>query len=164
MAIAGLAYSQTRFFDEDIANFSFGATGWPRAICLLIALGATCQLVYKLAGRGEEAEEPSSATGAATQDGGHRLAQRAAIFVLPFVYLYVTPLIGFYVATPVFIVALLLLLEVRSPLVIAGVTGIVYILILLIFTRFFYVALPNGRLDGFYEFNNAIIAIARTGL
>ena len=74
------------------------------------------------------------------------------------------PSIGFYVATPVFILGLLLLLEVTSPAALLLVTTVVYSLVLLIFTRFFFVALPVGGIQWFYDINNAIISIVRAGL
>ncbi len=162
VAIAAFAYSQTRNFDKVIPDYPIGATGWPRAICWLIFAGATGQLLSKLL-VGPEAEAETE-TVRQTQDGALKTAQRVAIFLLPFVYLYVTPKFGFYVATPFFVVALLLLLQVRSIVAIIGVTAVVYGLILLIFTRLFFVALPNGSLDGFYELNNAIVRIARIGM
>ncbi|WP_224404850.1 tripartite tricarboxylate transporter TctB family protein [Afifella sp. IM 167] len=162
LAIAGFAYWQTIYFAKDIVGYPPGAAGWPRTICILMALGATGQLLYKLAGH--DLAEPAPAAAKETHTGAHRVVQRLAIFALPFLFLYVSPWIGFYVAAPLFVITLMLLLEVRSPLAIAGVTLIVYALFLLLFTRFFFVALPNGRLDGFYEVNNAIIGFARMGL
>lgn len=160
VAIAAFAYSQTVNFDKVISDYPIGPTGWPRTICWLIAAGATGQLLYNLLGAREAEVEAVRRP----RDGALKTAQRLAVFLLPFVYLYLTPRVGFYVATPVFIVALMLLLEVRSIVAIVGVTATVYGLILLIFTRFFFVALPNGSLDGFYELNNAIIGIARFGM
>jgi len=162
LAISAFAYWQTTFFAEAIRDYPPGSAGWPRVICILIAVGATGQLLYKLSGHDVAGTSPTEE--AETNSGAHRTIQRIAIFLLPFVFLYASPWIGFYIAAPLFIVALLLLLEVRSPLAIAGVTLVVYALFLLLFTRLFFVALPNGRLDGFYEVNNAIIGFARTGL
>jgi hypothetical protein len=160
VAIAAFAYSQTMTFDKVIPDYPIGPTGWPRTIGWLIVAGATGQLLYNLLGAREAEVEAVQRR----RDGALKIAQRLSVFLLPFVYLYLTPRIGFYVSTPVFIVALMLLLEVRSIVAIVGVTATVYGLILLIFTRFFFVALPNGNLDGFYELNNAIIGIARFGM
>ena len=71
---------------------------------------------------------------------------------------------GTYFITLFFILGLLLLLKVRSIKALLGVTAITYLLLLVVFTRFFYVALPVGRWDFFYDFNNWIIVVARIGM
>lgn len=162
VAIAAIAYSQTFYFDVTIPNYPIGATGWPRAVAALIAIGATLQFLHKLVGMSEEPGE--AADDAEPSDRSARLGQRIGIFALPFLYLFVTPWIGFYVSTPLFVATLLLFLEVRSVKAIAGVTILVYGLVLLLFTRFFFVALPTGRLDAFYEINIAIIDFVRMGM
>lgn len=88
---------------------------------------------------------------------------RLAIFCWPFVFLYITPKLGAYLSVPIFIVGLLLLLGVRKPKPIALVLIVVYGLTLLIFTRFFFVALPLGNEYLFYDINVAIIEFARIG-
>jgi hypothetical protein len=172
IVLALVVYSQTGAFDQEIAEYAFGAAGWPRALCIAVVVGATGQLGYRILSirRGGETEVADE-VGADIDDAerpirlkGWRLVQRLGIFVFPLLYLYVTPSLGFYVTTPVFILGLLLLLEVKSPIAIATVTVVVYGLVLLIFTRLFYVALPVGRIEAFYDVNNAIIGIARYGL
>jgi hypothetical protein len=53
---------------------------------------------------------------------------------------------------------------VTSPAALLLVTTVVYSMVLLIFTRFFFVALPVGGIEWFYDINNAIISIVRTGV
>ncbi len=161
VALAAIYYAQTGYFDEEIPNYAFGATGWPRALALAAVLGATGQLLTRLAAirRGEVAERAAAAQ---TSLGAY--GYQALLFAFPFIYLFVTPTLGFYVSTPLFIVGLLLLLEVRAPITVLAVTGVVYGLVLLIFTRLFYVALPVGSASPFYDINVAIIEIARYGV
>lgn len=175
-AIAGVAFLQIESFDREIADYAFGPDGWPLAICSAIVLGATLQLAFRLR---QEYRNASRRTGGADDsavgapptgrtDGGSGPArpslQFIAIFLLPFVYLFLVPRLGFYLMTPFFIVALLYLMQVRSLLTLALVTASAYGIALLIFTRFFYVALPVGRIEPFYGINNSIIALVRTGL
>lgn len=167
--LALIAYSQTANFADDIADYAFGASGWPRTLCFAIMLGATGQLAYQALTMMRSSGAASSVTDEPGLGDEKRLnvwssIQRVGVFVLPLIYLYVMPDIGFYVATPFFILGILLLLEVRSPLALTVVTSIVYGLLLLIFTRLFYVALPVGNVQSFYDLNNAIIEIVRTGL
>lgn len=169
MVLGIVIYSLTGAFDQEIAEYAFGAAGWPRALCIAVFIGATGQLGYQVLGMSRGGDAPAADdAGAAVQQparlSGWRVAQRLGIFVFPLIYLYVTPSIGFYVSTPVFILGVLLLLEVRSPVALATVTCVVYGLLLVVFTRFFYVALPVGQAPPFYDINNAIIVFARTGL
>lgn len=165
ISLAAAVYAQTGFFDEEIPNYAFGATGWPRALCWLTAAGATGQLLTRvLAIHRGEAVETDSAAERPSAPGWRAIAHRAAIMLFPFVYLFFVPTIGFYVATPLFILGLLLLLDVRNPITLLGVTAIVYTIVLLIFARFFYVALPVGTTQPFYDWNNTIIVLVRTGV
>ncbi len=166
VGLAALVYSQTSRFDQEIAEYALGASGWPRSLCLAVIVGATGQFVYQMTTiwRGKDLIKEESDDSGREKLGTWRLVQRLGIFFVPLIYLYVMPAVGFYVATPIFIVILLLLLEVRSLPAIATVTVIVYGLALLIFTRLFYVALPTGHIEAFYDINNAIISIVRAGM
>ncbi|MBB4302748.1 hypothetical protein GGD81_001784 [Rhodobium orientis] len=170
VGFAALVYAQTGYFDKKIPEYAFGATGWPRALTIAMIIGATGQFVYQMASiwRGKDlaaidGDDSEPQANGKTATLGSKL-QRLGIFVVPLIYLYLMPRIGFYVATPIFVVVLLLLFEVRSVITIATVTAIVYGLALLVFTRFFYVALPTGRIEAFYDINNAIISIVRAGM
>ena len=90
--------------------------------------------------------------------------QQLAIFGLPFLYLYIMHRIGFFVATPVFILAYLWVLEVRGWKPLLGVSVGVTLFIFVLFVRVFYVALPVGAWLSFYEINNQIIVLLRYGL
>lgn len=168
-----MAFLQIGNFKREIADYAFGPDGWPLAICSAIVLGATLQLAFRLrqdyrcaSRRTDDMED--AAVGASPAGGSSGTSrpslQFVAIFLLPFVYLFLVPRVGFYLMTPFFIVALLFLMQVRSLMTLALVTASAYGIALLIFTRFFYVALPVGRIEPFYSVNNAIIALARTGL
>ncbi|MGI9385569.1 MAG: tripartite tricarboxylate transporter TctB family protein [Methyloligellaceae bacterium] len=165
VAVALIAYNITYVFDKPVEGYRYGATGWPRAILIAIMIGATCQLIFRYF-QWEESALPESDAAAASLISrlwppNWRLV---AIFVLPIVYLWLLARTGFYLTTPFFIVAYLVALGVRSVKVFVSVTLVVYVLLLLIFTRLFYVALPVGSWQGFYDINNAIIVIVRTGL
>lgn len=165
IAIVAILYSQIGSFDKEIAEYAFGATGWPLALCVGTVLGATGQLAYQVLSRsGESAATDDAGSDAEAKLTGLRWLQRIAIFALPLLYLYLVPYVGFYLATPIFIVLLLLILEVKSPAAVVGVTVVVYGLVLFLFTRFFFVALPTGRITAFYDINNSIIGLARAGM
>lgn len=165
VGLAAVAYTQTANFDQAIAEYSFGATGWPRTICLAIVIGATVQFASVLR-RARAAPLAASGAGESVSDSGFGagVGTQLACMGLPLVYLFSMPTLGFFVTTPVFIVALLVLLQVRSWRVMLGVTGVVCGLILLVFTRLFYVALPVGNVEPFYGINNVIVQLARVGM
>ena len=175
-AIAILAILQTGSFDQDIADYAFGADGWPIAVCIAILIGATLQLGFKLhrswAGTTQPGDGRQQDPGGTTSnpkkaaDGKFGLGslQTAAIFLLPFAYLFLAPRLGFYLMTPIFIACLLLLMQVRSVATIFLVTAAAYGIALLVFTRFLYVALPVGRIEPFYSINNAVVALVRAGV
>ncbi|HRY05648.1 MAG TPA: hypothetical protein P5114_00865 [Hyphomicrobiaceae bacterium] len=160
--LVGVFYQQTTYFDKDIANYAFGATGWPRVVAITAFLVATFQLVMQIhALRMGLAIEGGQ--GRAESISAAQWAHRVAIFMWPFVFLFVTPTVGAYVSIPIFIVGFLLLLGVRKPIPLALVLVIVYGLLLAVFTRFFYVALPLGEETFFYDVNVAIVEFVRLG-
>ena len=165
VACALIAYSITSEFDKPIESYRYGATGWPRFILLAIMIGATFQAIFKyLNWEGtDEAESDSAGTPDAARHWTQKLVT-VAIFAVPLIYLWLLPRTGFYLTTPFFIVAYLAVLNVRSWKPFVGVTAVVYGLILLIFTRLFYVALPVGNWQPFYDINNAIVVAVRAGL
>ncbi len=166
IVLAGILFSQTEIFSQPIAEYAFGASGWPRVICLAVILGATCQYIFQILEITRDKNKNSTANSEEiTKESNFRkTAQRIGIFLLPLIYLYFLPSVGFYLLTPFFILMLLLLLEVRRAVAIVAVIAVVYGLTLLIFTRLFYVALPTGSIEFFYNLNNLIIGLSRVGL
>jgi hypothetical protein len=91
-------YAYSFEFDKDIEIYKFGATAWPRAIILLIALAAIGQLIHHYV-RGDEAS--SDMISAAVDDGSEEAAHEAhheglkwylstlALLTIPFVYMRV---------------------------------------------------------------------------
>ncbi|CUH78236.1 Tripartite tricarboxylate transporter TctB family protein [Tritonibacter multivorans] len=163
ITLVALYAQQTTFFDETLQNYRLGATGWPRGLCYVAIAGATGQLVSRLLAIHRRTAENSDSDGFRVQRNWSQTAQHLAIFGFPFCFLYAVPSVGFYVAAPVFILGLLLLLGVRKPRTIALVVAIVFGLFLLIFTRFFYVALPVGSIPAFYNVNVTVIEFTRYG-
>ena len=156
-----IMWLQTDSFSEPIAEFRFGADGWPKMVLLGIFVGATGQMALGLF----EALRTQSQT--KTDKAPPRQIsrwQQIAIFALPLFYLWLMHRIGFFVATPIFIAAYLWVLEVRRLQPVLLVTAAVYGFVLLLFVRFFYVALPVGAWPYFYEINNQIITLVRLGL
>lgn len=172
VVLAAAGYWFTFEFDEPLDVYEFGASGWPRFILACIVVGATTQLVLGLQKGRRDAAGPAAtgpevgpeAVAAAAGEAPARLPvspRLLGIFVLPLAYLLLLPRTGFFFTTPFFILAFLWILQVRSPRLLIGVTATVYGLVLLIFVRLFYVALPAGNWPVFYDINNWIIVAVR---
>ncbi|MCY4183690.1 MAG: tripartite tricarboxylate transporter TctB family protein [Rhodobacteraceae bacterium] len=170
MILVLIALSQVDNFSQEIAAYKFDADGWPITITLALGVGATLQFFFQLwrLGAGvdidDSNEEADTGEKAEFNTSRETRLTNIAIFLLPFVYLYFAPRMGIYFITPIFIISLMLLLKVRSIKALLGITAVAYLLLLVVFTRFFYVALPVGRWDFFYDFNNWIIVVSRIGM
>ena len=156
--LVAVLWAQTGSFSETITEYKFGADGWPKVVLLGLLIGATGQLVLGYVGL-----NPASETEEATAKKNISRKQQIAIFIVPLLYLWLMHRIGFFVATPIFIATYLLVLEVKNWRYIVGVTAFIYVFILLLFVRFFYVALPVGAWQFFYDISNTIITIVRIG-
>jgi Tripartite tricarboxylate transporter TctB family len=169
VALAVAAYWLTFDFDEPLDIYRFGASGWPRFILACIVVGATLQTASGLLKERRGAREPVPEDEAATTPEGEPEAPERlrpsplllGIFALPLIYLVLLPRTGFFVTTPVFVMAFLWVLQVRRVRLLIGVTAAAYCLVLLIFVRLFYVALPVGNWPIFYDANNWIVIAVR---
>ncbi len=165
LVLALVAYNITYEFDKPLEGYRYGATGWVRFVLISIVFGATLQAIFKHFRWEEvEADEEDQADTLETESSWRRRIRSISIFVVPLIYLWLVPRTGFYLTTPFFIAIYMVVLHVKGwkPFII--VPSIVYGLILLIFTRLFYVALPVGSWQAFYDINNAIIVTVRSGL
>ncbi|MGC6529876.1 MAG: tripartite tricarboxylate transporter TctB family protein [Candidatus Puniceispirillaceae bacterium] len=157
-----LLWAQTSAFNEPIAEYHFGATGWPRMVLAGIFIGATGQMLLGVFvnkdGQDDQLDHDTK------PEKIVKRWQQLAIFGMPFLYLWLMHRIGFFVATPLFIFAYLWVLEVRNIKHLLGVTIGVTAFIFFIFVRLFYVAMPVGSWLTFYEINNQIIILVRYGL
>ncbi len=169
VVLAAAGYWLTFGFDEPLDIYEFWASGWPRFILVCIVVGATFQLVLGLQkGRRDAAAPAIDSETAGEADGEAEAPARLpvsplllGIFILPLAYLLLLPRTGFFFTTPFFILAFLWILQVRRPRLLIGVTATVYGLVLLVFVRLFYVALPVGNWPVFYDVNNWIVVAVR---
>lgn len=96
LALAAILYVYSFEFEQSIEIYKFGATGWPRAIILLIVVAALGQLFYHWL----DGDEPTSGTlGAASDDGSEDAARESGhtsfawyvstfvLLAIPFLYM-----------------------------------------------------------------------------
>ena len=166
-----LLWQQTDHFAQPMSEFRFGADGWPKTVLLLLLLGATAQTASELlkqsvAHKSKKASPKTARKSAKTPSPSRSMSwhQVVAVFCLPLVYVFLMRRIGFFLATPLFVLAYLWTLEVRRWQHLVAVSLTVLAVVLLVFVRFFYVALPVGSWEWAYAINNAIVALVRAGL
>lgn len=127
LAFAGAAYFFSFEFDRGIEIYRFGAHGWPRAVIALIVIAALLQAFSVLRRPQVAVSDDAADQGAAegTQAGNYKL-RVAATLLVPLVYAGLLENMGFYVLTPFFILAILLLAGERRWKILLGVTLGIY--------------------------------------
>ena len=167
ITIAGVAFALTYQFNEPLAQYRYGASGWPRTLILAIALFAliqACWSIFISRGKGavETAEaQVSESTPTRSAAGFLTYLKRIGAFVVPLLFLFLMPRTGFYIVAPFFIAGYMLLLGERRLVHLVGTTLLIYVLSLVIFTKLLYVPLPVGTWPGFYEINSFFVALIK---
>ncbi|KPK21695.1 MAG: hypothetical protein AMK69_21270 [Nitrospira bacterium SG8_3] len=167
ITIACVAFVLTYKFNEPLAHYRYGASGWPRTLILGIVIFAVINALWSLflarrqgtvnAGEAPLPEKlPSrSATGASVH------VKRIGSFAVPLLYLFLIPRAGFYILTPLFIAGYMVLLGERRMLHLVGTTLLIYALSLIVFVKLLYVPLPVGNWPGFYDINSFFVALIK---
>ena len=153
LGLALLAFALSFSFSSEVGTYEWGAASWPRAVILLMAITAVVQHLMRRA-------RPADVTIEEADEGGSALLM-VGLFLVPLVYAWLLPRTGFYLTTPVFLGAYLLYVGERRWMVILGTTVIISVVVNLIFTKLFYVALPVGNWPGFYDVNNWLLTVIR---
>lgn len=151
LGLALLAFALSFQFSDEPGTYRWGAASWPRAVVLLMIIAAVTQWWRT---------RPAAVAIEETEEGGQALSY-AGLFLIPLVYAWLLPRTGFYLTTPLFLVAYLLHVGERRWMTIVLTTVIIILVINLIFTKLFYVALPVGNWPGFYGVNNWLLTVIR---
>lgn len=158
-ALAVSGFALTFGFEGDIANYRYGAGGWPRALFAAMIVVATIQLLVTLR---HGAGEPGPASDTDTGEGPIALGGLPLrTVVVPIVYIALLVPVGFFVATPLFLAGVMISMGERRPLQIVLVTALIYALIILVFVKLLYVPLPIGTWPGFYDIGNWVLVTVR---
>lgn len=157
LAFAALAYFLTYEFDRPLRGYELGATTWPRAIILMIGLGAIGLLVSRLLNPGGGTDrradldssfdtEAEAAPAATTAEFWRRALEpkRLLTFGLPLVYVAAMHRFGFLFVSPVFLFAYMVLFGYRKWRVLIAVNVAIYAVVLLVFVRLLYTHFPPG--------------------
>lgn len=162
-ALAMSGFVLTFGFEGEIANYRYGAGGWPRALFVTMVVAATIQLLVTLrqTARGDAAEadqgdDKNSGDGPVSLGG---LPLRT--ITVPVIYIAFLVPVGFFVATPPFLAGVMIAMGERRPMHIALVTLLIYTLVILVFIKLLYVPLPIGTWPGFYDIGNWFLVAIR---
>lgn len=115
----------------------YGPEMFPRAISVLLALCAVGLIVQARAGRVRALDEPPGVRG---------LAKVAAAVGLCLAYIQIMPILGFPIATPVFLACLIWFLGLRRTLPVLGIAIAIAAVAWVLFTQLLLVPLPEGGL------------------
>ena len=149
-------------FSQEIEIYKFGATGWPRVVLgllLLVTLGNFLHL-YK---KGSEAQQ--GRVGITDQeedisyDGIGSIKKLIAILAMPLIFAWSLKPVGFYSATPVFIVLIILLLGEKRIKWVIGITLFIYFLLIFLFMVILNAPLPQGNISPFYDFSAFMLTL-----
>lgn len=167
ITIACAAFLLTYQFDEPLAQYRYGASGWPRTLILAIVLFAVIHVLWSVSLSSRkgavdtgEAQATDSLPTRATA-GASVYLKRLGAFAVPLLYLFLMPRTGFYIVTPLFLAGYMALLGERRWIHLVGTTLLIYALSLIVFTELLYVPLPVGNWPGFYDINSFFVALIK---
>ena len=129
-------------FNQPIEIYKFGATGWPRVILLLLLLVTLGNLFYlkkhgSAVQRGRVGIVDDHEEEANYSDTG-TLAKVIGVLSTPIVFAMLLKPVGFYFATPFFIISIIFLFGERRIKWILGITGLIYVILLGLFVMKHY--------------------------
>jgi hypothetical protein len=160
VGLACTAFALTFGFKGEIANYEYGAAGWPRVLFVGIVIISLAQLfisLHRLKRSPEQTDDKAAGDDAPASIAGLPVRTIAA----PVIYVALMPQVGFFVATPFFLASVMLIMGERRYLRIACVTAAIYAVVLLIFVKLLFVPLPIGNWPGFYDFGNWLLVLIR---
>lgn len=162
LTFACAGFALTFGFEGEIANYRYGAEGWPRVLFIGIVAAAAVQAWATFGRLQPEATELNARTDPAADVATTRPAGLPVPTIAVCVaYVALLVPVGFFVATPPFLAGIMLSMGERRLKRIILVTALIYGLIVLVFVRLLYVPLPVGSWPGFYDVGNWLLTAVR---
>ena len=122
----------------EATNFSLGTDAFPKAVLIVIMILAAVQLALAM--------KPKATIPAAVPSETMNTRRMVFMVILLFVYILAIQVIGYFFATPLFLMASMYMLGRRDAKTIIIVTFMVCLVIYLVFRLFLYVPVPMGPL------------------
>ena len=143
-------------FNREIEIYKFGATGWPRAVLIVLVIVLLGNLWHQ-SQHGSAAQVGRVGITDDDVDVADKTAGSIATIVtfllLPMVYAWSLKPVGFYSATPFFIAFVIVLLGERRLKQVCGITALIYGLLIGLFMLILNAPLPQGTVSPFYDFS-----------
>ncbi len=160
--IAIIFFGFTFEFNQPIEIYIFGATGWPRVVIGLMLLVTFGNFYHHLkygstiqAGRVGIADDDE----AVNYDNLSAMIKVLAVLGTPFLFALSLKPVGFYFATPFFIVLIIIIFGERRWKWILGITALIYTLLLGLFMIVLNAPLPQGNMSPFYDYSAFILRL-----
>ena len=148
-------------FNQPIEIYKFGATGWPRVILGILLFVTLGNLFHQYrfgsatqlgrVGIADEDEEDDNTPSKVA------IVKIVAVLATPFLYAMSLKPVGFYFATPFFIIYIILLFGERRTRWILGITLFIYTLLLFLFMVVLNAPLPQGNVSPFYDYSAFVL-------
>jgi putative tricarboxylic transport membrane protein len=135
LAVALLYYQQSFSIVRGFASDRLGPAFFPRMLALALAALSLTLVIRALAGRSDPSRPPAM-----------RVGVFAAVIALLVIYAVVMPAVGFLIATPVLLAAVIWLLGLRRWVTVLGTALSVTAVLYVVFGRALHVLLPIGPL------------------
>ena len=143
-------------FNQGIEIYKFGATGWPRAVILMLVLVVIGNVFHQRT-HGSSAQEGRVGVTDDELDGVDKsmssILNIVAFVFLPLIYAWSLKPVGFYAATPIFAALVIILLGERRIKWIIGISALIYAILIGLFMVVLNAPLPQGTVSPFYDYS-----------
>ena len=170
LCFAGGMWAYSYSFDTGYNVYELGIAHWPRAVLIfmIVTVLLHCAESYfqnskntKITSVGDQASELNKPL--QTEDVSSYRIRVGFTFVLPVIYLWLIPRAGYFITTPFFLGGYIYLFGQRKLRQVFVPTIIVYLFLLLIFSKALYVPLPTGNWPVYYDLSNSILVFLGSG-
>ena len=149
-------------FEQEIEIYKFGATGWPRAILIILLIVTLGNFLHNYkkgssiqTGRVGIADDQEEIF----YDSFDSIKKLLAILLSPLIYSMSLKSVGFYSATPFFIAIIIYLLGENRIKWLLSITFFIYFIIICVFMVVLNAPLPQGNVSPFYDFSAFLLTI-----
>ena len=156
VTIAAIFFGFSFEFNQEIEIYKFGATGWPRAVVLMLILVIIGNLFHqKMHGSGAQAGRVGVTDDDMdnTEKSMSSILNIIAFVLLPVIYAWSLKPVGFYASTPIFAALVIILLGERRIKWIIGISALIYAMLIGLFMIVLNAPLPQGTVSPFYDFS-----------
>jgi len=166
LGIIAFMWTYSYQFDREIRSYAWGAVGWPRTVLVIMLACVALSFVFELIAhrRGQKLVSVWYSENEEGADTGTGATLRVVLtFLVPLTYLWLLPRTGYFVTTPLFLVAYMFLLGQRRPVHLIGTAFAIFAVLVLMFSKWLFIPLPTGNWAGFYDISNFILVALGSG-